>query len=412
MRIHRPARGRSRLALLLAPVALARGARSWAASAPAAPAGAGVRPASADHGPVAPHGRQLVSYYRSQVSPTNTYRAKDATLEQLARHVRDRGQSLQRARRHRVRAVDRRDGLVQLPRRPDRAPDNNNFPGSGHATSCGNGYQFSNAQAGVRAQIQLLRNYADTLVGLDHHPRRAGSRAVGQASRRPRTTTSTTTSPRAGPGVERHGQRQLGDRARLRDDRPAGLQRDPHRQRRLRLPTWVLRTWVLRASTVRSSCRWGTTSTWAPTCPGPADAVDGRSGLRGRRRSAAPRRAPSCGTRPRPRRARSSRCTKRSRSRRPCRYRSISIGKSRDGRQSPYHDGLSAPPRPKNSIIGRSIVIVGVGHADLHDRAGEVARVERLLQHLGAADGLDAHVGAVAVGERADRLDRIGLASS
>ena len=51
-----------------------------------------------------------------------------------------------------------------------------------------------------------------------------------------------------------------------------------------------------------------------------------------------------------------------------------------------------------------------VGHADLHDGAGEVARVERLLQHLGAPDRLDAHVGTVAVGERADRLDRIGLA--
>ena len=51
-----------------------------------------------------------------------------------------------------------------------------------------------------------------------------------------------------------------------------------------------------------------------------------------------------------------------------------------------------------------------VGHADLHDRAGEVARVERLLEHLGPADRLDAHVGAVAVGERADRLDRVGVA--
>ena len=37
----------------------------------------------------------------------------------------------------------------------------------------------------------------------------------------------------------------------------------------------------------------------------------------------------------------------------------MSIGKSRDGRQSPYHDGLSAPPRPKNSIFGSSIFIAG-----------------------------------------------------
>ena len=54
---------------------------------------------------------------------------------------------------------------------------------------------------------------------------------------------------------------------------------------------------------------------------------------------------------------------------------------------------------------------VGVGHADLHDGAGEVAGEERLLEHLRVADGLDAHVGAVAVGERPDRLDRVGLAT-
>ena len=32
----------------------------------------------------------------------------------------------------------------------------------------------------------------------------------------------------------------------------------------------------------------------------------------------------------------------------------MSVGKSRLGRQSPYHDGFSAPPRPKKSIIGMS----------------------------------------------------------
>ena len=52
-------------------------------------------------------------------------------------------------------------------------------------------------------------------------------------------------------------------------------------------------------------------------------------------------------------------------------------------------DGLSAPPRPKNSIIGTSRVIVGVGHPDLHDGAGQVAGEERLLEHLGAAHRLD-----------------------
>ena len=86
----------------------------------------------------------------------------------------------------------------------------------------------------------------------------------------------------------------------------------------------------------------------------------------------------------------------------------MSIGKSRLGRQSPYQLGLSRPPRPKKSIIGRSMRISGFGHADLHDGAGEVAGVERLLEHLRVADRLDAHVGAVAVGERLDGLDRVG----
>src|SRR5829696_4766199 len=36
----------------------------------------------------------------------------------------------------------------------------------------------------------------------------------------------------------------------------------------------------------------------------------------------------------------------------PCRYRLISVGKSRSGRQSPYHDDLSDPPREKKSMSG------------------------------------------------------------
>ena len=124
------------------------------------------------------------------------------------------------------------------------------------------------------------------------------------------------------------------------------------------------------------------------------------------RRSAGPRRAPSCGTPPRRRRA-DRLADEAVEVERPCRYRSISIGKSRDGRQSPYHDDFSAPPRPKTSMNGSSNVMSG-GHADQHDGAGEVAGVERLLVHLRVADGLDAHVGAVAVGDRLDVLDRIG----
>ncbi|HEX5588241.1 MAG TPA: glucosaminidase domain-containing protein, partial [Acidimicrobiia bacterium] len=40
-------------------------------------------------------------------------------------------------------------------------PWNNNFSGIGACDSCGNGFQFSTPVSGVRAQIQLLRNYAD-----------------------------------------------------------------------------------------------------------------------------------------------------------------------------------------------------------------------------------------------------------
>ena len=53
--------------------------------------------------------------------------------------------------------------------------------------------------------------------------------------------------------------------------------------------------------------------------------------------------------------------TKASRSKRPCRYRSTSIGKSRLGRQSPYQEDFSAPPRPNTSISGRVISMVGFG---------------------------------------------------
>ena len=87
----------------------------------------------------------------------------------------------------------------------------------------------------------------------------------------------------------------------------------------------------------------------------------------------------------------------------------MSIGKSRLGRQSPYQLGLSAPA-PAEELDHRQVdAHVRVGHADLHERAGEVAGEERLLEHLRVADRLDADVGAVAVGERPDGLDGVVL---
>jgi hypothetical protein len=40
-------------------------------------------------------------------------------------------------------------------------PTDNNFAGIGACSSCGTGYGFTSALNGVRAQLQLLRNYAD-----------------------------------------------------------------------------------------------------------------------------------------------------------------------------------------------------------------------------------------------------------
>jgi hypothetical protein len=67
----------------------------------------------------------------------------------------------------------------------------------------------------------------------------------------------------------------------------------------------------------------------------------------------------------------------------------MSIGKSRLGRQSPYQDDLVAPPRPKDVDQREVDGHVRGGYADQHHGAREVARVERLLERLGAADRVD-----------------------
>ena len=77
-------------------------------------------------------------------------------------------------------------------------PNNNNFAGIGACDSCGNGYQFSSALAGVRGQLQLLRNYADSRRPPPTSPTRP-SPSCGEAPPPPRRTTSTTTSPRDAP---------------------------------------------------------------------------------------------------------------------------------------------------------------------------------------------------------------------
>ena len=121
--------------------------------------------------------------------------------------------------------------------------------------------------------------------------------------------------------------------------------------------------------------------------------------------NAARRRGASARTPSPPRRVAMVSVTNASRSRRPCRCRSMSIGKSREGRQSPYQDDFSAPPRPKTSSSGSSSFISGVGTPDQDDRAGQVAGVEGLLVRLRAAHRLDHHVRAEAAGQLTDRLD-------
>ena len=98
----------------------------------------------------------------------------------------------------------------------------------------------------------------------------------------------------------------------------------------------------------------------------PARTARGRTRLRAaavraRRPSGAPRPAPSCGRPPRRRRGRSSRSRTSRAGRRPCRWRSTSIGKSRLGQAVAVPARLEAPPRPKKSIIGRSMRISGLG---------------------------------------------------
>jgi hypothetical protein len=46
-------------------------------------------------------------------------------------------------------------------RNPGSAPTDNNFAGIGWCDSCAHGYNFPDAQTGVRAQLQLLRTYVD-----------------------------------------------------------------------------------------------------------------------------------------------------------------------------------------------------------------------------------------------------------
>jgi hypothetical protein len=102
---------------------------------------------------------QLVAYYQTHTGLP--YRATGATLQQLATMFVTEGN------RYNVRGdIAFAQSIVETAwfNFPDYGQvrfNNNNFSGIGACDSCGNGFQFSSALSGVRAQIQLLRNYAD-----------------------------------------------------------------------------------------------------------------------------------------------------------------------------------------------------------------------------------------------------------
>jgi len=103
---------------------------------------------------------QLVAYYQERSGLA--FRATGATLPELASMFVTEGN------RYNVRGdIAFAQSLVETAwfNYPDYGmvrPYNNNFSGIGACDSCGNGFQFSSALAGVRAQLQLLRNYADS----------------------------------------------------------------------------------------------------------------------------------------------------------------------------------------------------------------------------------------------------------
>jgi hypothetical protein len=82
---------------------------------------------------------------------------------------------------------------------------------------------------------------------------------------------------------------------------------------------------------------------------------------------------------------------------------------TRSGRQSPYQDDFSDPPRQKKSTSGISRIVSGIG-TPTRTTVPARSRVERLLPGLPAADRVDHHLGPITVGEILDGLHRIQLA--
>jgi Mannosyl-glycoprotein endo-beta-N-acetylglucosaminidase len=104
---------------------------------------------------------QLVAFYQAKDSAALPYRATGASLQQLADMFVTEGN------RYNVRGdIAFAQSIVETAwfNYPDYGlvrPTDNNFAGIGACSSCGTGFGFTSALNGVRAQLQLLRNYAD-----------------------------------------------------------------------------------------------------------------------------------------------------------------------------------------------------------------------------------------------------------
>ena len=104
---------------------------------------------------------QLVAFYLRYDPGTLPYRATGASLQQLAQLYVTEGN------RYNVRGdIAFAQSIVETAwfYYPDYGlvrPTDNNFAGIGACDSCGTGFGFGSALNGVRAQLQLLRNYAD-----------------------------------------------------------------------------------------------------------------------------------------------------------------------------------------------------------------------------------------------------------
>jgi hypothetical protein len=158
-------RRRSRRALLLAPVVLFAVALAGCLPPPPPPPPPPPVTEGPDvsvMGPSRLSADQLVAYFKKHAPSTQPYRAAGASLQDLASMFVTEGS------RYNVRGdIAFAQSIVETGwfYYPDNGivrPSDNNYAGIGACGSCGDGYQFSSARSGVRAQMQLLRNYADS----------------------------------------------------------------------------------------------------------------------------------------------------------------------------------------------------------------------------------------------------------